>query len=61
MNVRESGDGWCMTKINEDEVLKRYMDWVDQLATDLDWQTVISPETIVAKIIEIIEEIENHG
>lgn len=46
-------------KINKEEVLKLYMQWVEQISEDLDWKTQFSPKEIVYKICEIIEKENN--
>lgn len=43
-------------KIDEDELFKLYMTWVNQVCEDIDWKTNFGPEEIVGAISRILEE-----
>lgn len=44
-----------MIQIDKVELHKLYMEWVDQVADELDWKTHFGPEEIVYAIAYIIE------
>ena len=43
-------------KINKEELLELYMEWVNKVAEDFDWKTTFGPEEIVHSIANIIEK-----
>ena len=45
-------------KLNKEKIYNKYMQWVEQVTEDLDWKTQFTPQEIVYKICEIIEEHE---
>ena len=42
--------------LDKEEILKQYMQWVDDVSDALENKTHFTPEEIVYKICEIIEE-----
>jgi hypothetical protein len=43
-------------KIDKTELHKLYMQWVNQVADELDWKTHFGPEEIVYAIADILEK-----
>lgn len=41
---------------NKQIILEKYLKWVDEVSEDLDWKTHFTPQEIVYKICELIEE-----
>ncbi len=42
-------------KINEEELYKLYMEWVNRISEDCDWKTHFTPKEIVGAIVRILE------
>jgi hypothetical protein len=42
-------------QIDKEELHKLYMEWVNQVADELDWKTHFGPEEIVYAIVDILE------
>ncbi len=47
-------------KLNKEKIYNKYMQWVEQVTEDLDWKTQFTPQEIVYKICEIIENETNN-
>lgn len=45
---------------NKQIILEKYLKWVDEVSEDLDWKTHFTPQEIVYKICELIEEENNN-
>lgn len=43
-------------KINEQELHKLYMEWVDKVTEECDWVTTFGPSEIVGALVRILEE-----
>lgn len=42
-------------EINKEELLKLYMEWVNEVSEECDWKTSFGPEEIVNSIVNILE------
>lgn len=42
-------------EINKEELLKLYMEWVNEVSEECDWKTSFGPEEIVNSIANILE------
>jgi hypothetical protein len=41
--------------INREELIKLYMQWVDEVSEECDWKTYFGPQEIVNAIVTILE------
>ena len=42
--------------MDKEKILKIYLEWVDKVSEDIEGKTYFTPEEIVFKVCEIIEE-----
>lgn len=44
------------TKEQKKEILEIYLKWVDEVCENIEWKTHFTPEEIIYKVVQIIEE-----